>query len=777
MDSSNVTIIKNKSLDYAKVGFDDIVYELGRTVGLHTREIQDFLTSSTGRLLAELFAASSEINFHYIQKALEESFLELAKNRTSVIAGARSMGYSIRRPTSSMATFRVEVSGVVNSYEGLISIPKFSKFDVNGISFISLDSYDFKWDNLNNVVGPDAGAKLIQGQFVTKKFQADPNKKFQKFIIEDESFSNYYGEEDPFYLESPQYRVTRVKIGDDYWDITRNTLLYSNVVDDQPYIDNGILIQSKNKKCSIQTGNNNQIEILFGDGIQAEIPQGFIEVTYLSTLGGDGNLFNAKDLLITYGGTYIDNETITFIPNTIGIQNLSFYLTSSVLGGDDVESIASIKLNAPKIFASLGKAVNNDDHIAILNTMPNVKYSMAYGEDDLGPGDYKYFNVVVFTVLKNLYIRNADTPNELIPATPNQYVFSGLKTYDVLTKMQSMAGWATSPEAQSELASSLNLSPDAVFLNELDDIQKYEYYTFNFGNVFRLFSQQLENASELSNIAISLKNKSMLTCRYLYIPPKVHKYRMKVVVFVTPITSKNNIKKIIEQSTFSYLRDHTRFNFPVYNSKIIKLIEKIDGVVGCHVDFIPDADIPNESSDIYTLTNNSREIFINDLIPTLVNINNVKYLNPNKGLFASMLGDSSDYTKYDYLLQRLLTTKIKEIYTVDVSKFKEKTISAFIDMIYANTLGKLILNPYFATPAVSLQDILKNSDFVNPTTNENIFDIFVRWAVEFRKDTNNYCAKNVIDSKGDISNYSIPHEIAQIHVSALYDIEVTTKIG
>ena len=68
------------------------------------------------------------------------------------------------------------------------------------------------------------------------------------------------------------------------------------------------------------------------------------------------------------------------------------------------------------------------------------------------------------------------------------------------------------------------------------------------------------------------------------------------------------------------------------------------------------------------------------------------------------------------------------------------------------------------------------SPFNNQSTGENLYDAFIRWAVQFRIDTNYYSAKQVIDTKGDISKFSIPHEIAQVFIDATNDIEITGKL-
>lgn len=756
--STPVPTYTRTTLDYSKVSFDEIVADIGRIVNLGSNNLQDFFRSSTGRRLAEIFAATLNVNWKYLETAFLESFLTSAQNYSSIIASANSLGYSVRRPVSSQSSFRVEVSGSIGTYSGKFIIPKFSNFDFNGLNFISLDEYDFNWDYNGSVVGPTSGARLVQGEFLVRRFMANDKKKFQKFTFNDPTFSDYYGQND-LLIDDPTLinRITSVTVSGVPWEIDRRTL-YSPSSDNTPTITNGVLIESTNKRVLIRTGNDGNIELIFGDGIISEIPRGIVEIRYLSTKGSASNVMNSQDVEITFNGP----EPINFIPSSISNDNLNIYLNSSPLGGDDIESVESIRQNAPQIFASLDRLITPDDYRAGLLSLQNVKYAMAYGEDDLAPGDYRYSNVVLYTVLKNLYISDTNS-TLLIPASPSQYIFSGLKTVGIIRLMQDSSGWPV-----DELSSQFELQ---YLDNNVDDVDKYNAYVASYGTLFRLSKQDLEPGSELASISNSLRKKGQITCRNIYIPPKVHKFRMSVDVVTAPIVSKSDLKTQIAQETYQYLKENTKFNFPIYASKIIKLIESKTGIIGSHVYFTPEDDIPHDSVYIDVLTTESTSIFYNDLVPTLQYIESTLYNNiVNTSLYPKFSKDFSEYTSLMFSnFCKLNSTAF------DITLMNERTISNFQDMIYRYTIGNLILNPLvYGTPS-NLTAIINNNQFNNPITGENLFDIFVRWAAQFRRDTNYYCAKALISSDGDIANFSIPHEIAQIHIDSSSDITITGK--
>lgn len=754
--SSDVQTFTNNYLDYSKVSFEEVTYELGRILKLKSNNLQDFYRSSLGRRIAEIFASVLNVEWKYLEAQFKESFLTSAVNYSSIIAGANSLGYSIRRPTSAKTTIRMEVSGTVGSYTGKVTVPKFSTFQYSGINYVTLDDYTFNWDYNGNVTGPTNGANLIQGEFRIRRFLADEKKKFQKFSFTDTTFSNYYGEDDLLSdEESLTNRITCVTVDGEPFEIDKRTL-YSSDTSTSPYVENGILVESRNKKCVVRTGNNGNIEILFGDGVISEIPRGVVEIRYLSSQGSSGNVFNTKDAKITFSGT----EDLLFTPTTISKDNVTFYFENSPLGGDDIESIESVKYSAPKIYAALDRFVNKADYIAGLLTMDNVKYAIAYGEDDIAPSDYRYFNVVLYTVLKNIYVSDSSS-TDLRIATPSEYIFSGLPTLEVIQSMQNRSGWSG-----DYLADQFDLS---YLSNELDDQAKYNYYVTTYGTTFRLAKQNIEESSELDTIDKMLRKKGQLTCSHTYIPPKVHKFKMTATIYTTSVVSKSSLKSAVQQETYTYLKENSQFDWPIYNSKVVKLIEAKTGIVGCHVYFEPSDDIVNDSIYIDTLTSASYDIFVDYLYPTMANIAS-NYYSGSASLFTNFDGSYSAYLTYLKLF--FGTVKTSNIYSL--SNINEQNISNFIDKIYHETLGKLILNPYLTNIPSNLSGILSISDFNNPDTSENIYDTFVRWAVQFRKDTNYYSAKQLLTEKGDIANFTIPHEIAQVSID-VDDITVETK--
>jgi len=756
----------NSFLDYSKISYEDTLSQISSILNLQSPKVMDFFASSTGKMLMELFAAYNELLYRGIETGLLEGFSATATKLSSAVTNASSMGYSIRRPTPAASSFYVALAGTAGAYAGSFTIPKFSSFSINGSAFLAIDDYTFKWDSSGKVTAPSTGTTIVQGYLKSVNFVANEGQLFQKFQIADPTFSDYFGDSDPLNDLPAASRITTVTVNGVAWDIDRRSL-YNPDKSTAPSSKGGTLYKSTNNKCVISTNAEGNVEILFGDGIVSAIPTGSIKVTYLSTAGAAGAMFNSKDLKIT-----LSAGEISYTPNnSLQDTNLAFYLNESAIGGGDLESIQSINYNAPKIYSALDRAITTDDYKAILLTMPNVSHALAYGEDQLGAGDYRYFNVVMFTVIDALY---NGVYGALKPALPSEYIISGYNTLGVAQSIQD-SGTVTG-NIKNTFDSKFDLTSQT---NDISTQEKYTQYVNSLGSFFRLTTQNIDASSELGNIMRTLKSKAQATVKHIYFPSKVHKYTMKAEIFVTPISSKNTIANEVQQKAFAYLKDNTFFNFPIYSSKIVKIIESLQSIVGCHVKFVPYAGIPTDSSYIDVLLTQSTDI-VTDLFETMQLLQN-QY--PDVVLFPEFTVDGV-ISKSPLLSKTLSTFAYPGSNLINFASLNEGNVSNYINYLWENTLGRMILNPYIVSGRIASISDFSNAEYNKPVSaggllntniNEMVFDTFIRWAVQFRNDTDYYTAKYVIDANGDISNFTLPNEIAQIEIDPIADIELLTK--
>lgn len=97
----------------------------------------------------------------------------------------------------------------------------------------------------------------------------------------------------------------------------------------------------------------------------------------------------------------------------------------AILGGDDEESIAEIKKEAPEVFATGDRAVTRADFNALLINYPGVATANAWGENEEDEPDYDMFNKVNICLLMQNWAHPSTTTKALIS--------SYLYTYSMIT--------------------------------------------------------------------------------------------------------------------------------------------------------------------------------------------------------------------------------------------------------------------------------------------------------------------------------------------------------
>ena len=97
-------------LDYTKLNYSEIVKQIQAKMALDSR-FGSFRESATAQVLVEIFSAVSDMNNYYIERRAEESYLETAKLRSSVIQLAKQLGYVITRPIPSTANISMTLTG------------------------------------------------------------------------------------------------------------------------------------------------------------------------------------------------------------------------------------------------------------------------------------------------------------------------------------------------------------------------------------------------------------------------------------------------------------------------------------------------------------------------------------------------------------------------------------------------------------------------------------------------------------------------------------------
>lgn len=593
----NLVYTMRESRQYSNIEYGRILEEMGTIIRAKQGPLADFSEGSYGRSLMELWAASTDMNNYWINRSFEESFLETARNESSIYAGARSIGYSVRRPVPSKAMFGIRITRTGRRRSVNVEIKKDAVLTMGDVSLLAIDNVKFtitpdRNENANEtgimtvVKNSDGYGKniLIEGELKTKTFFSTQSK-FQEFYIDDTSFSDWYGDRDPNMqdIDERKYRHTRftqlitdIGLVDDidpismhgdklYWRVSRRGFndpgLYSNKNTFQLLEDGDV--NKNNYTALFSTANDGTVKIEFADGLIGAIPTGTITVKYLSTNGAEGirnNVFNTQIQVNNPNDIIITDENGR--DSDLTINDLDIRLLSDLQGGLNIESVNSIKRNAPSVYSNLDTLGTRDSHILFLKSNMGMRYARAYGEDKIskikdGKVRAKYINVVRYSVLKSLYgIRNGN------------YYLVDEKDYQV----------------------------DGYKVSGLSYQWEYDYknlYTPDASDVTSIFKTHIDPSffidagSELDTIQKALERRGYMTVEYAYIPPFVHHFDLKVDLTLYSGTNFSNIKEEITSNIYGYLSDYTDFSTPIYKSKIINIIEEFPEVSGVNVSFKP----------------------------------------------------------------------------------------------------------------------------------------------------------------------------------------------
>jgi hypothetical protein len=323
----------------------------------------DFEASGINNIL-DVLAYNTHFNGLTANFALNESFLNTAQLRSSVVSHAETLGYTPRSISSSVAytTLSLNLSSVANR-PSTISLPRYTSFT----STVADVSYTFR--TIANYTATDDGTgiynfktaadstsiPIYQGTTKTKTFFVGDTTDRQLYVIPDNTID------------------TKTIVVNVYDSSTSSTF------DTYTLLDTATSVSADTMYYAIHEAPNTFYEIHFSDGItfgKAPIAGNKISVEYLSTVGP----------LANGGSTFTPVSTVTV--NSVA-YTLNVTTVSNSASGADKQSLESIRLNAPISFATQQRLVTADDYKAlIIKNYSVVSDAVAWGGQDNVPVEY-----------------------------------------------------------------------------------------------------------------------------------------------------------------------------------------------------------------------------------------------------------------------------------------------------------------------------------------------------------------------------------------------------
>jgi hypothetical protein len=298
-------------------------------------------------------------NAYYDNMIFNESFLDSAQKRSSVVSRAKEINYIPhgRRASRAVVSISVPVTSFNETDKEFIKIPRYTTW-----TGYTADKQKHLFNNMVEVLlyktlNPETGqfeyksedVELVNGKRMFYEYtynDAEPSYVIPNYGIDDNLVDVY---------------VKQSKTSGDYKKFTRAINSVNGVGENVFYL---------------QVNNDLQYEIFFGDGIFGVSPTNgnHIRVEYMMTEGKSAN----DCVKFEINGTVVGLSQTPII-NTI----------VKSFGGTDDESIESIRRNAPLRYQSQGRAVTTSDYYPVIKDIfPNIKSVSVWGGEENNPPLY-----------------------------------------------------------------------------------------------------------------------------------------------------------------------------------------------------------------------------------------------------------------------------------------------------------------------------------------------------------------------------------------------------
>ena len=336
-------------LEISELDFDGIKSNL-KTFLSQQNEFTDYDFEGSGMsVLLDTLAYNTHYLAYNANMLANEMYLDSADLRSSVVSLAKQVGYTPTSCTSSTATIDVLVNGASGA---TLTMSRGTKFTTT----VDGQSYSFV-NNADVSIPPAAGVykfsnlTITEGSYLNYKYTANTSDIDQRFIIPNDSVDT---------------TTLTVKVQESSSDSTTRTYTLATGITG---------IDSTSEVYFLQEVEGGRFEVYFGDGVMGKaIADGNIVIfDYINSNRDAPNGASSFTLSGTIGG--FTSATVTTISNAAG--------------GTGLESITSIKYNAPRDYSAQDRAVTAEDYKTLVKSIyANAQAVQVYGGEDAAVPDY-----------------------------------------------------------------------------------------------------------------------------------------------------------------------------------------------------------------------------------------------------------------------------------------------------------------------------------------------------------------------------------------------------
>jgi hypothetical protein len=359
----------SNKLKVTDLEFDEIKTNLKTYLKSQSQFLDYDFEGSGMNVILDVLAYNTHYMGFYANLLANEMFLDSASLRDSVVSHVKHLNVIPNSVTAPSALLDMTFSPS-NSPTSL-TIAKDTKFTTS----ISGVSYTFTTTEAKIIypVGSSYSVTSLpikEGKILNKSYTVNLANTAQRFIIPNLNIDT---------------STISVQVQNSANDTTVATWTDGNALD-------VTTIASTQKVFFLQEIEGGKYELLFGDGaVGKQLADGnIIFIEYLVTSGSAANKASSFTAVGSVAGLSSSNYTIT--------------VTASATGGSAIETILSLKNNAPKLYQAQKRATTAEDYKSILlSERSDIESIKIYGGEDASPAVYGKVYIAIKPVGNTAY--------------------------------------------------------------------------------------------------------------------------------------------------------------------------------------------------------------------------------------------------------------------------------------------------------------------------------------------------------------------------------------
>lgn len=307
----------------------------------------DFEGSSLSVLL-DILAYNTHYNALYTNLAVNESFLDSASKRSSVVSRAKEIGYIPHSATGAIAKVNIVVSNTTSTPASL-TIPKNQPFSA------TVDGTTYNFYNTSAIVGTLSGSTYT---FTDVEIKEGTPLEFKYTVADGVRFL--------IPNEDVDLSTVTVRVQENASSASFDTFIREEEL---------LELDETSKVFFVKEIEGQLYELEFGnDTIGKALANGnVVTIAYMTTNKDAAN-----------GARVFSYQGATLLGGTAAVTT-----TMAATGGTDIEDIESIRYNAPRYYTAQNRAVTVEDYKStIFRSYPEAQTINVWGGEDNVPPQY-----------------------------------------------------------------------------------------------------------------------------------------------------------------------------------------------------------------------------------------------------------------------------------------------------------------------------------------------------------------------------------------------------